>query len=679
MRLLFAGFILVYSIQLQAQLNENFDDNRNEWHVKGSDVCARKIENGKYYLTTFKEGHGQYTNMPAFFNANKDFVLEASFTQRSGSDNNGIGLYWGKGGELYNEFVFTTNGYYKFGFSDSTKWIETTLVKPMGQANELKVERKANVTSFYLNGKFLASGHLRDYGFVAGFINYTNMALELDYIRLIQNNPIALVENLPTGLKKQNLGAGINTEADEVSPFISTDGRQLYFGRKKYKGNVGGEADVEDIWVSTFDGTNWGPAVNAGPGINTANADNLSSVSADNNSMMFIRTGKFSYRKKTSSGWSELIDFGPTFTNEDQYEESQLSADGKILLFTVMNSKNLFYNSKVEEKDIYVSLKQGSSWSEPINLGADINTMGDETSPFLSADGRTLYFSSDGRRGYGSDDIFVSKRIGDGWTHWSEPKNMGPEINSKKFDAYYTLPASGEYAIIASSENSIGLTDIFSIQMPRAAKPNPVVLVMGKTLNAKTKNPVEAKIILDDLGSNKEVAEAQSDPNSGDYRTILPFGANYGLHAAAPGYLSVNENLELLNIHEYTEMTKDLFLVKIEVGETLQLNNVFFEQGRPVLKAESYPELDRLMKVMNENPKMQIELGGHTDNVGSASALMKLSQDRVEAVKKYLESKGISSSRITGKGYGATLPREKNDTEEHRKKNRRVEFKITKK
>jgi outer membrane protein OmpA-like peptidoglycan-associated protein len=232
---------------------------------------------------------------------------------------------------------------------------------------------------------------------------------------------------------------------------------------------------------------------------------------------------------------------------------------------------------------------------------------------------------------------------------------------------------------MASSQNSIGLSDIFSIELPQAAKPNPVVLILGKTLNAKNKEPVEAKIILDDLSNKKEVAEAQSDPSTGDYRIVLPFGANYGLHAAATGYLSVNENLELANIHEYTEMQKDLFLVKIEVGETLQLNNVFFEQGRPVLKSQSYPELDRLVTVMNDNPKMNIELGGHTDNVGAASALLKLSQDRVEAVKKYLESKGISSSRITGKGYGAKQPREKNDTEEHRKMNRRVEFKITRK
>jgi outer membrane protein OmpA-like peptidoglycan-associated protein len=123
---------------------------------------------------------------------------------------------------------------------------------------------------------------------------------------------------------------------------------------------------------------------------------------------------------------------------------------------------------------------------------------------------------------------------------------------------------------------------------------------------------------------------------------------------------------------------KDLYLIKIEVGETLQLNNVFFEQGKPVLKSESYPELDRLFTILNDNPKIHIELAGHTDNVGPAAALLKLSQDRVEAVKKYLEGKGIATGRITGKGYGASQPKEKNDTEEHKRANRRVEFKILK-
>jgi len=232
---------------------------------------------------------------------------------------------------------------------------------------------------------------------------------------------------------------------------------------------------------------------------------------------------------------------------------------------------------------------------------------------------------------------------------------------------------------MVSRKNSIGKTDIVRLKLPEALKPNPVILVFGKTINAKTNAPVTAEILLDDLGTGKEVAEAQSNPSTGEFHIVLPSGANYGLHAAAKGFLSVNENLELVSINEYKELEKNLLLIPIEVGVSLQLNNVFFEQGKPVLRSESYPELDRLVKILNDNPGLSIEVSGYTDNVGPQSALLKLSEDRVNSVINYLVSKQVSKHRLTGKGYGSANPLVRNDTEEHRKMNRRVEFKITKK
>jgi len=175
------------------------------------------------------------------------------------------------------------------------------------------------------------------------------------------------------------------------------------------------------------------------------------------------------------------------------------------------------------------------------------------------------------------------------------------------------------------------------------------------------------------------VGEAISDPKSGSFRIALTNGKNYGIRAEAKGYLSVNENLELAKVTEYKEMNKDLLLAPIEVGGTIALNNVFFVQGRATLKPESFLELDRLVEIMNENPSLKIELGGHTDNVGNRDALIKLSDDRVKAVKEYLVSKGIAKDRITGKGYGGAVPVVPNTTEANRQRNRRVEFKIVKK
>jgi outer membrane protein OmpA-like peptidoglycan-associated protein len=232
---------------------------------------------------------------------------------------------------------------------------------------------------------------------------------------------------------------------------------------------------------------------------------------------------------------------------------------------------------------------------------------------------------------------------------------------------------------MVSNIHSEGLTDIIRFKLPETVRPDPVVLVQGKVLNARTQQPLEAVIRFDNLNTGKEVGEARSDPRTGDYRIVLTTGKNYGYHAAAPGYLSVNENLELHTLAEYDELRKDLLLVPIEIGESIQLKNVFFVQSKAALLPESYPELDRLVRIMKDNKTIEIELGGHTDGRGDPRANVELSEERVEAVRQYLISKGISEKRIVGKGYGGARPMVSNDTEANRQLNRRVEFKITKK
>ncbi|MFZ6013249.1 MAG: OmpA family protein, partial [Bacteroidota bacterium] len=221
--------------------------------------------------------------------------------------------------------------------------------------------------------------------------------------------------------------------------------------------------------------------------------------------------------------------------------------------------------------------------------------------------------------------------------------------------------------------------DIFRIKLHEDVKPDPVILVKGFVLNNSTKRPLGATIHFENLVSGAEVGEARSDPKTGAYQIILPYGAHYGVRANLNGFYSVHQNLELQKNSKYNEIAQDLLMVPIEIGETVKLNNVFFEAGLPTLKAESYPELDRLVKILRDNPGISIELAGHTDNKGTADALMKLSEDRVVAVKTYIVDRGITESRIAGKGYGATRPVAPSDTEENSRLNRRVEFKITKK
>jgi outer membrane protein OmpA-like peptidoglycan-associated protein len=671
--------------QMKVILNEKFDNNNYGWLETTNEKGRLQIQNGKYYFNT-PEG-GWLSPVSPYLDPSKDFSFEATFTQLGGKIDNGIGFLWGSNSKEVNNFTFTTNGYYRVFCADKTlaisdEWHKSEIVNPLGVGNKLKVEQKQGTTYFYLNGKeVLKTKMLPWFGKQFGFVTYTEMQAIIDDFILSNDIKVNLPEKVELSMIKENLGYGVNTPYDEVSPMISSDGKLLYYVREKNPQNIGGITDGADIWVSQINDDNtWGWSKNMGSPVNTSGINNLASVSTDNNTLLIHVSDGFSFMHRTLTGWSALEDLGIHFTNEAEYLEACLSPDGKAILFAAKLKKNVAYKADVKERDIYVCLKQNDGkWGEPFNVGKNVNSAGNELSPFLSADGRTLYFASSGRPGYGDTDIFMSKRLSDDWKQWSEPVNLGPGINTVGFDAYYTLPASGEYGYMVSNIKSFGLADIIRFKLPKVLKPDPVVLVSGKVLNAKTKQAISGAISFDDLTTGKEIGEARSDPQNGDYKIALPAGKNYGFHAAVPGYLSVNENLELISLKEYSELKKDLFLVPIEIGQSIQLKNVFFVQSKPELKPESYPELDRLIQILKENPSIEIELSGHTDNRGEASANLKLSEQRVDAVKNYIVSKTIEAKRISGKGYGGTMPIAPNDSDANRQLNRRVEFKITKK
>jgi outer membrane protein OmpA-like peptidoglycan-associated protein len=271
----------------------------------------------------------------------------------------------------------------------------------------------------------------------------------------------------------------------------------------------------------------------------------------------------------------------------------------------------------------------------------------------------------------------MSRRLDDTWQKWSEPVNLGPEINTNDWDAYYSVAASGDVAYMVSSAGGFGNSDIVRITLKEEVRPNPVALVSGKVLDQKTGKPVEATITYYSLADNIEAGTARSNA-TGDYSIVLPYGKAYGFRAQAGGYYAVSENLDLTGLKSYQEIKRDLFLVPIEIGQVVRLNNIFFESGKATLKPESFEELDRVVKLLTDNPTMEIDLAGHTDNVGTDEANQQLSDDRSKAVYDYLTSKGILASRLSTKGYGETKPIDTNDTEDGRSKNRRVEFTIRK-
>jgi outer membrane protein OmpA-like peptidoglycan-associated protein len=332
------------------------------------------------------------------------------------------------------------------------------------------------------------------------------------------------------------------------------------------------------------------------------------------------------------------------------------------------------------EKDIYFSTQRADgSWTKPANIGPDINTMQGEYSPVLASDNKTMYFASQGHYGYGSYDIYVTRRLDDSWKKWSEPINLGPKINTSGGDMGFSIPASGK-EVYSYSSNGDMKADIYLTELGEAKSvmPDPVYLVSGHVYNAKTKKPIHSDIAYELLPSGVSSGTASSDPDNGEYKIVLPVGQHYGYYAEEPGYISVHENLDIPESSQYTEIHKDLYLVPIEVGQKVQLNNIFFVQSKAELINTSYPELDRMVQIMNTNPKMEIRVDGHTDNVGDPKKDMDLSQQRADAVKAYLVQKGIAAKRITTKAFGGTQPIASNAKEETRKLNRRVEFLITK-
>jgi outer membrane protein OmpA-like peptidoglycan-associated protein len=374
------------------------------------------------------------------------------------------------------------------------------------------------------------------------------------------------------------------------------------------------------------------------------------------------------------------------YNKDPEHIDAYLATSGKALLMAVertdgQGGQDLYVSfPKPDDIGVQPDPNRPVTWTKPLNLGRTINTPGSDFAPFLAADDKTLYFASDGHGGYGKSDIFYSKRLDSTWTKWSTPRNLGPVVNSPDFDAYYTLSAAGEDAYLVSSRNGIDDSkDIFRIALSPAFKPDVVTLVQGKVLDAVTKKPIRAIIHYENLITGEEIGVAESSPVDGSYTIVLPAGVQYGYRAEAPDYIAENANLDVSKTDKYSEKTQDLFLVPFKVGQKVRLNNIFFPQSKFYLQPSSFPELLRLVKILKQYPTVEILIGGHTDNQGDPALNVKLSEDRVNEVKKYLVAKGISPDRLKTQGFGGTQPISSNEQEETRRFNRRVEFTITKK
>jgi outer membrane protein OmpA-like peptidoglycan-associated protein len=557
-------------------------------------------------------------------------------------------------------------------------------VKPNGQVNELTVRAANGRIAFLVNGTVVEDHALEG--------PFDPIKTKVDAVgTLISNNVKGRFESFDAEYTERPLpiieGAFLKAQKTIVNelkgvssryPVMSPNGQNIYYV-------ITDPTTSDDAWeASALTDSTWAQGKRMGVPINNTAPNNVISVSQDGNDLLLwgrykadgsTDGGGFSTSRRTATGWSvPTAIVAPPYQNKASSREECMTADRSVMILT----REIEGNTN-GQKDLYVSFRQADGSYGPLqNLGPAVNSSANEGSPFLAADGKTLYFSSPYQT-YGSDDIYVSKRLDDTWLHWSPRVNMGPYVNTPNWDSYFCIHPSGKYAYMNSSD---GINDgIVRISLPRDASsvqllPEPVVIVKGRVFHARTKAPLAVDIKYEDLTTNTNIGSAVSEPNRGAYSMVLTAGRSYGFYAEKSGFFPVSDNIDLPSIASYQEIERDLYLEPIEVGSTIRLNNLFFDTDKSALRPQSERELRRLIAMLTSVPTMRIVIEGHTDDRGTDAHNKALSQSRADAVMAYLVQQGIAKDRCKAEGFGKSRPLTTSTAAADRQKNRRVDFRI---
>ncbi len=509
------------------------------------------------------------------------------------------------------------------------------------------------------------------------YILYPNLPeaskkLTLKYVQDCQFS-LKAVQN-PVKFNPVNMGKAINTRDPEYLPVVTADEGTLIFTRRKN--------NMEDFYKSTKVNGQWANSEYLSREINTDEYnEGAQCISQDGMYLFFTGCNRpdglgrcdIYLSKREGKGWSKPFNIGAPINTPGWESQPSLSADGRTLYFTSTRPGGL------GGYDIYKSdLKEGGAWAVPVNLGPLINTAYDEQSPFIHPDGQTLYFSSNGWPGLGNRDIFISRKNPQG--SWQKAENVGYPINSFAEEAGLSISSNGKTAYFSADKpGGQGGLDIYSFDLPENIRPKLVTYVKGAIFDKKTLELLDADIKIISLEDGNVVYDDKSDLETGEFMATMPAGKNFALNIEKEGYLLYSVNFSL----EKPSSANNPFLIKVpleklEVGAMAVLNNIFFETNKYSLLPQSKIELIQFLSFLNKNPKVTIEIGGHTDNVGDDKANQTLSENRAKMVYDFLTGNKIPSTRLIYKGYGKSKPVAPNTSEEGRQSNRRTEFKIIK-
>jgi outer membrane protein OmpA-like peptidoglycan-associated protein len=467
-----------------------------------------------------------------------------------------------------------------------------------------------------------------------------------------------------------NLGAVINSSSEDFAPVVLGNGRILY-----YTSDRDGK---QDPYTAVAQAGTWGQAMKMGEGITTDENDGGCTMTPDGHWMVFAGCDRpdgmgdcdLYIAEYVGGQWRNIVPL-PMLNSRFWDSQPAISADGLTLVFASDRPSGAITPESEPAKNVDLWMSRRSidgAWSAPVNMGTVINTEGDEISPFIAADNKTLYFASNGHPGVGGFDLYVS-RLGGG--SWSRPESIGTPINSAYDECFLTTQLGTDNIYFASTRpGGEGDLDIW-LGVPNPLPPSAVTMVIGAVRDSKTKAPVGATLTVRDISTNEIVSTFHSDDQDGNYVVILQPGRGYVITSEAAGYLFFSERFDVPAESGNTTVRKDIDMTR-DIVRLL----VFFDFDKATLQKESSVDLDRAVQWLKANPSVKVELAGHTDNVGSREYNLRLSDERAHAVMNYLVSRGVSSSRLSAAGYGMDEPIATNETEEGRGQNRRVEFRV---
>lgn len=673
-----------FAQEIPLWFNDDFQGNVNRWYMV--------------------EEYGEKTYHNALYvNPNKDFRLVAEFDSHLLEGAAKWGISWGrKDAYKFYHFEINTEGYFRIGYQKDgafnvvEPWMKKRkIIHP--EFNTLEVRKKGTDLVFMINDKTVYKMPFRS------FKNYTGVALKSSSIK-VKFKRFSIYQdmgkiNYAEGSEEvivvpENLGDQVNSKYVDKSPTISPDGKTLYFVRENGADGYGGQ----DIYYTTrSEDGKWSKSQNIGRPLNNNSNNFVNAIMPDNNTLMAINSYNrrhsdqvlaFTYR--TKEGWSTpTVKSIHKLQHLGRWVSFHLAADGKSVVFSMKRPDT--YGGR----DLYVSFLQADgNFSTPKNLGLTLNTPGNEHAPFLAADGKTLYFDTDGHPGYGGRDIFMSKRLDDSWTNWEIPKNLGPAINTKGSDEGLVIPASGEYAYFVSDKETFGGYDIFSLKMPKALRPEPIAMITGYAVDCFNQSGIPTNVYVYKNGALSKEAYARTNPINGQFKLALTGGCKYIIVAEFNDELEITSNdtihLDLTDLKEYQELELEpiCFKPKPKLSEPTKipiraqripsLESVYFDTDKYNLNTETLTILNAMADTLKAYPTINIEVLGHTDNKGSYSYNWTLAINRSAAVINHLEERGIPRIRFIFKGFGETKPTKTNETQDGRANNRRVEFRVTK-